>query len=91
MCDDQHDLGAFGTICTWIPSLWTKLSDLYPLSVDISDNISAQFKWKVLVLSESNSKSDVTDIYDDCVDAIFDKPFTAKVLVGNILAFCEHN
>lgn len=79
LCDDQHDLGSFGTIHKWLPELWSNLGKMYPLP-DIEHEKLKQFKWKV---SKSSNKAviDYESIYDNCKDAIFDKPFIGTLMV----------
>lgn len=88
LCDDQHDLGASVVYFPWISDLWTTLLNLCPLpnGLNILKEIPQQCKWNVSIVDDnkeniSNLKSDSEDIYKDCVDAVFDKPFTTKVLV----------
>lgn len=89
LCDDQHDLGASGVYFPWISDMWKKLLDICPLpdGLKVLTTIPQQHKWNVSIIDDnkenlSELRPDNADIYDGCVDAVFDKPFTTKVMVN---------
>lgn len=94
LCDDQHDLGASGVYFPWISDMWKKLLDIYPLpdGLKILESIPQQYKWNVSIIDDnkeniSEIKPDNADIYEGCIDPVFDKPFTTKVLVRKLHNF----
>ncbi|KAJ6637955.1 NADPH-dependent diflavin oxidoreductase 1 [Pseudolycoriella hygida] len=87
LCDDQHDLGASGVYFPWIADCWKKLLDICPLpaGLNVLTSIPQQYKWNILIVDDNKEniggvKPDNADIYEGCVDPVFDKPFATKVL-----------
>lgn len=83
-------MGTSGVSIKWISDLWEKLSEFSPLPVG-KFKLTAkprQLKWNITTIDEnkennSDLKPKDVDMYDGCVDAVFDKPFTATVNVSN--------
>lgn len=78
----------------WVSDLWIRLMEMFPLPNGLKplDVTSRQFKWNVKTIDddkENNSflKPNSTDIYENCVDAVFDKPFISTVLVSLLSCF----
>lgn len=84
--DDQHDLGVSAVSVKWTKDLWNSLLDLCPLPFGLSvlEESPRQFRWSVEVVSdEEEAPYDPNrDIFEDCIDAVFDKPFYAEVIVS---------
>lgn len=85
--DDQHDLGVSAVSLPWIADLWAKLAELCPLpiGVDVLTESPRQLRWSVNVVernTELETGSFDRDIYDNCTDAVFDKPFMAEIVVN---------
>lgn len=36
LCDDQHDLGIGGTLSPFINNFWNRLTEIYPLSIELN-------------------------------------------------------
>lgn len=82
-------MGTSAVSIKWISDLWEKLSECSPLPVGKikMTAIPRQLKFNVTTIDddkENNSdlKPNHVDMYDGCVDAVFDKPFTATVTVS---------
>lgn len=88
LCDDQHDMGSSGVSMPWIADLWSALLEVSPIPVG-KQPLSAvvrQEKWQVSVIDEDKEnhahlQPDKVDLYGGCVDAVFNKPFVATVVV----------
>lgn len=80
--------------------MWNKLLELYPIpnSYEIRTEYP-QFKWNIKIIDnhkanfnvelENNNVDGVdnNDIYENCTDYIFDKPFQAECMVSNFSVF----
>lgn len=82
-------MGTSGVSIKWISELWEKLSEISPLPVAKlkMTSIPRQLKWNVITIDEDKEnnrdlKPNHIDMYDGCVDAVFDKPFSATVIVS---------
>lgn len=78
-------MGASAVATPWMAALWEGLQRICPLpeGVEKLAQTTRPFKWNVSIADrESSGAGDATeDIYEHCVDAVFDKPFVATVLV----------
>lgn len=81
--DDQHDLGVSAVSLPWVADLWRNLLRLCPLpnGLSVLDESTRQFRWSVQVVDGESVKDD-EEIYGNFTDAVFDKPFTAEVVVS---------
>lgn len=90
--DDQHDLGSSAVSLPWISDLWNKLLAVCPIpdGLSILTDAPRQLRWSVEVIGGGNEGDSIQpfdgNIYQNCTDAVFDKPFDAEVLV-NICCF----
>lgn len=88
--DDQHDLGVSAVTMPWMRTLWENLLNLCPLPSELSvlDESPRQFRWSVVEVSGDGVSPDIPkkDIFEDCTDAVFDKPFYVEVIVSGICA-----
>lgn len=82
----------------WTSDLWQRLMELYPLPNGLKplDVTSRQFKWDVKIIDEdkeNNSllKPNTNDIYENCVDAVFNKSFVTTILVSKIPQLLSFN
>lgn len=92
LCDDQHDLGTSAVATPWIAELWERLQQICPLPQGLErlETNPRPFRWNVSLtnsdrIADQGSYQD--DIYNNCIDAVFDKPFIATVLVGFFFKF----
>lgn len=87
--DDQHDLGSSAVSLPWIAELWTRLAELCPLpnGLKVLEESPRQLRWSVEVVQD-HAEIEIgildRDIYENCTDAVFDKPFLAEVVVNNV-------
>lgn len=79
--DDQHDMGVSAVSIPWIADLWTNILRLCPLppGVPIADS-PRHFRWSVQIVQDADAVND-RDIYGKFTDAVFDRPFSAEVVV----------
>lgn len=82
-------MGTSGVSIKWISDLWEKLSEFSPLPGGKFKMITIprQLKWNVTTIDDDKEnnrdlKPNHVDMYDGCVDAVFDKPFTVTVIVS---------
>lgn len=90
-------MGVNAVEAPWTQDLWSKLEHLCPLPAGLHKlpETPRPFRWNVravattkTVEAESTIDSNVEnaygngDMYADCTDAVFDRPFVARVVVS---------
>lgn len=88
LCDDQHDLGASAVYMPWLTSLWSELFQLQPMPNGLIalEESPRMFRWNVEVCgaNDVDASNETVNIYENCVDAVFDKTtFRATVVVSS--------